>query len=504
MTMTHPGLPLQWALLVIAALVLLPLWALLTSAPMHYQQRRWSLAQLPLLGLMVQGMARNPGLLLVLKLIFVGLFLLIIYAGLWGTPIPERNLATTLTWNLWWSGIVLAVFFSGSAWCAVCPWDTIASWLVKHRLWRRSKSGSRLQLKVPRVLRSVWPATVLFVGFSWLELGVGVTTSPVETARLALLMVVLATLALALFEGKAFCRYMCPVGRTIGAYSQLSPLALRPIEQSTCDTCETLECYHGSDTIDACPTHLVMGRLQESTYCISCGNCTQSCPVQNISWSLRSPSVEALQDARPHTDEAVFMLTLLALTSFHGLTMLPAWATGMSRLGQLLGDSGQLLLSFSIGLLCAILVPLALYAALVLLASRVARLNFTKMFSGFAFAAIPLAFSYHMAHNLNHLIREASDWGSLLANPTGAGTAPLSMMEKHARAQSMLLPGDLVTLLQALLLVAGLWLAVLVVRHRGQRLFGLAGWQLLPMLLFCVAITGLNLWLLAQPMVMRM
>ena len=491
-------------MLVVAALVLLPLWAVLTSAPALYRQRHWSLAQLPLLGTPLRRLGQTSSLLLALKLLFVGFFLLIIYAGLWGTPIPERNLATTLTWNLWWSAIVLAVFFSGSAWCAVCPWDTIASWLVKHRLWRRSQSGSRLQLKVPRVLRTIWPATLLFVGFSWLELGVGITTSPADTARLALLMVVLATLALALFEGKAFCRYMCPVGRTIGAYSQLSPLALRPIEQTTCDQCESLECYHGSSTIDACPTNLVMGRLQESTYCISCGNCTQSCPEQNVTWSLRSPSVEAIQDARPHLDEAVFMLTLLALTSFHGLTMLPDWVAAMSQVAQLIGDSGQLLYSFSIGLFSAILLPLAVYAGLVYSVARITRVNFRKMFSGFAFAAIPLAFSYHMAHNLNHLIREGSDWASPLRNPTGAGTLPLSMLEKHARAQSMLLPQDLVTLLQALLLVAGLWLAVLVVRHRGQRLFGLAGWQLLPMLLFCTAITGLNLWLLAQPMVMRM
>jgi ferredoxin len=247
-----------------------------------------------------------------------------------------------------------------------------------------------------------------------------------------------------------------------------------------------------------------MGRLQESTYCISCGNCTQSCPVQNISWSLRSPSVEAIEDARPHSDEAVFMLTLLALTSFHGLTMLPGWATGISQLARFIGDSGQLLFSFSIGLLGAILLPLVLYAGLVFVVARSAGLNFTKVFPGFAFTAIPLAFSYHMAHNLNHLIREGGDWASLLTNPTGAGTLPLSMMEKHARTQGMWLPQDMVTLLQALLLVGGLWLAVLVVRHRGQRLFGLGGWQLLPMLLFCVAATGLNLWLLTQPMVMRM
>ena len=95
MTMNHPGLPLEWAMLVVAALVLIPLWAVLTSAPAQYRQRHWSLAQLPLLGTPLRRLGQTSSLLLALKLLFVGLFLLIIYAGLWGTPIPERNLATT-------------------------------------------------------------------------------------------------------------------------------------------------------------------------------------------------------------------------------------------------------------------------------------------------------------------------------------------------------------------------------------------------------------------------
>ncbi len=44
----------------------------------------------------------RPWPLVTLKLLVVALFLLIIVAGLFGTPIPERNIATVLTWNLWW------------------------------------------------------------------------------------------------------------------------------------------------------------------------------------------------------------------------------------------------------------------------------------------------------------------------------------------------------------------------------------------------------------------
>ena len=40
------------------------------------------------------------------------------------------------------------------------------------------------------------------------------------TALLALFMVVLATLSLSLFERNPYCQFFCPVGRTIGFYSQ--------------------------------------------------------------------------------------------------------------------------------------------------------------------------------------------------------------------------------------------------------------------------------------------
>lgn len=508
MIMTHPGLPIELAIIIGISMLLLGLWALKSKAPSHATTASTSLAHIPILGTFFKYISQHTWPLLMLKMVFALLFVLIVVAGLWGTPIVERNLATTLTWNFWWAGIIIAILISGSAWCAVCPWDNIASWLVNHKLWHRSNSNSRLQLRVPNVLRNIWPASLLFIGFTWLELGVGIVASPYATALLALAMVILATTALALFEGKAFCRYMCPVGRTVGAYSQLAPVALRPINSDTCRSCKTLECYHGSEKIAPCPTQQIMGRLQENTYCTSCGNCTQSCPSHNISWQLRSPSSEAINDARPHTDEAFFMLILLALTIFHGLTMLDNWQIYISQIAQNINDSGQLLLSFTIGLIACLLLPILLYGVSIWLTSKLcdetAGISFKKLFSGFAFVSLPLAFSYHIAHNLNHFIRESSNWTELLSNPLGIDTQPLSMMEKHIRHMAMMIPEDMLFALQGLLMAAGFFIAVQVIRHRGSHLFAARGIQLLPMLLFAALISGINLWMLVQPMTMRM
>jgi polyferredoxin len=505
MTMTHPGLPVVWVVVSVLAMIVCSLWVLTARAPEQFTRKSIAVVNWPVIGPLVRYLTRQIWLLLFLKIVFVLLFVLIIIAGLWGSPLPERNIATVLTWNIWWTGVIISVVFFGSAWCAVCPWDTISNWLVRHRLWHRSNSSTQLHRAVPAVLRSLFPALLMLMILTWLELGIGVTESPYATAVLALMMVVLATLSLVLFEGKAFCRYICPVGRTIGVYGQLAPVELRPIDTDICRECDSLACFHGTQTIDPCPTKLVMGRLQESTYCISCGNCTQSCPDKNIAWRLRTPSVEVIQDARPHLDESFFLLGLLALTSFHGLTMLPEWQEWISTLGRLLDDSGQLLMSFSVSLFGYVVLLVGFFAGIVLITKQVAGTgSFARTFSVFAFSALPLAFAYHLAHNLNHLLRETSNLFSLLLNPLGIDTQPLSLQEKHERANQLLISEDWLFGLQACLMMLGFSLALQVIRYRGFRQLQIKKIKLAPMVIFLASLNTFHLWLLMQPMTMRM
>jgi hypothetical protein len=347
------------------------------------------------------------------------------------------------------------------------------------------------------------------VGFTWLELGMGITTDPYATALLALLMVSLATVSMAVYERKAFCRYICPVGRTLGSYSALAPVALQPIDTRTCADCTPLECYHGTEDVAPCPTHLVMGRLNANTYCTSCGACALSCPHHNVDWGLRPIGEEILRNTRPRRDEAWFVLGLVSLTTFHGFTMMPYWEDWMRRLAYLIGDSGQLLVSFSIGMAAAMLAPIAVYLACVWLTRHLGRLreSFHSVFSALALSTLPLAFSYHIAHNLSHLVRESHGFWSVLLNPLGTGTLPLSMQELHYRHMNPLLPDDVVFALQATLVLFGFWLALRVARYRLQTLRGgrpQTRIALAPSLLFIGSASLVNLWLLMQPMVMRL
>jgi len=504
--MVHPGITPDWVLLVLFAMSLIVIRSLLLKRATAGNAVGISFPQLPGISRYLAVVLTRPWLLVAARLFAVAVFLLVIYAGLFGTQVPERNIATVLTWTVWWSAVIMSVFFVGSAWCAICPWDALSSWMVRRKLWRRGSDSTSLNLRVPKIFRSVWPALLMFVGLTWLELGVGVTTNPYATALLALLMVVLASVSLAFYERKAFCRYFCAVGRTIGAYSSVSPVALRPVNEAICADCKTLECYHGTTEVEPCPTHLVMGRITQNTYCTSCGACTISCPKQNVNWRLRPVGEEIVHASRPHWDEAWFILGLLSLTVFHGMTMMPYWEGWMRRLAYVIGDSGSLLGSFSIGMSVSMLIPIVAYVAVVKLTQWVTRsdLEFRRLFSTLAFSLLPLAFSYHIAHNLTHLVRESQGFWSVVMNPLGVGTLPLTMHETHMRHMNPMLPDNMVFALQGMLVIFGFWLALKIAKQRVTASVGGGISGFMPMLIFISMVSLTNLWLLMQPMIMRM
>jgi len=513
--MVHPGLSAQWVAGIITVMLFIgvkTVWQTSSDTLSKQHNPGFSFNHLPILGGLFARLVTRPGVITVFKLIAASLFLLVIYAGLFGTPVPERNIATVLTWTVWWSAVVISVFFVGSAWCAVCPWDAIATWLVRRRLWRRGSQSASLNITVPKIFRSIWPALFMFIGLTWLELGAGVTTSPYATALMALFMVVLATISLAVYERKAFCRYFCAVGRTLGAYGGMAPVALRPIDNQTCADCKTLECYHGTNDIEPCPTHLVMGSMTQNTYCTSCGACTQSCPHENVSWRLRKVGDEIIHASRPHTDEAWFILGLMALTLFHGFTMMPYWEDWMRQLAYVIGDSGQILMSFSIGMFVSMLIPVILYLLVIYVTRVIGKIQMEvgRVFNALAFSLLPIAFTYHIAHNLSHLVRESHGFWSVLFNPLGSNTAPLSMHEIHMRHMNPLLGNDIIFALQATLVLFGFWLSLRIAR---QRLFSVMNSNeastgsfiaYVPILLLITGISLTNLWLLMQPMIMRM
>lgn len=438
----------------------------------------------------------------------VSMFFLVIAAGLFGNQNPALNIAPILTWTIWWGGLVILIMFAGKAWCWVCPWDAVAGWMEKLRFWQKSDDGLSLNLKWPKPLRNIVIATVLFVGLTWIELGFGVTMRPAITAYLAIAMLLMAIVSAFLFEKKGFCRYACIVGRVSGLYAMFSGVEVRSKDQSVCRTCSGKECVKGSETAYGCPTFLFPGYLTCNTYCIQCMECVQACPEDNLAINLRPWGADLIDQHRPRTDEAYLALLMLSITGFHGLTMTPNWA----RLNEWLSRSLSLgnLLAFSLGMAMLLLAPILVYAVLIRLSYSLGnsstasdRLSFRDYFVRYAYALLPIALFYHLAHNMEHLMMEGPKVVALLSDPFGwnwnlFGTAHWSIPP--------LISLDMLWIVQVVLVLVGHVYSLWIAHHTSRQLFAnvaSARRSQLPMLLAMIGFSVFSLWLLKQPMEMR-
>jgi len=430
---------------------------------------------------------------------------LILTAGFYGTPVAERNFATVATWTIWWTLLIVDIVLLGRMWCLVCPWDALASWIRRLAFWRRRDDEPlALELPWPRWLKNVYPATLLFVGLTWLELGFGVTRRPRATAILGLVMILLAVLPALVFERRSFCRYGCLVGRICGLYSMLAPVEVRARSLDVCRTCTTKDCLHGNERGYPCPTGQVLAGMQTNTYCTVCTECFKSCRKTNVALNVRPWGSDLETLRKPRRDEAILALVLLSLTSFHGLTMTPTWTDALARLRSITGLG--YLAAFSLGMTVVLLLPAATYLTSTLTAALGRRAAFVPMALQYAYPLIAVALMYHLAHNAGHFLLEAGVFVPVLSDPLGNGA---DLLGTAHLAPGPLAPTWLVRSLQIALVLLGLAWALRATERAHRRLqasgvlprIGLR--QRIAPAAFVLLVSALNLWLLAQPMEMR-
>jgi len=510
---TMAGLPAPALLAALLAALILTLWSLRRGAA--GLEGRSATPRFDLLSVApFRSLVSRRPFQFALQLPLVLALFLILSAGFLGSPVAERNIATVLTWTIWWTLLIVDIVLLGRTWCLVCPWDALASWMRRLAFWRRRpEEPLALELKWPRWLKNVYPATLLFVGLTWLELGFGVTRSPRATAILGLLMLMLAVVPALLFERRSFCRYGCLIGRICGLYSMLAPVEVRPRSLDVCGACRTKACFAGNGKGYPCPTGQCLPAMKVNTYCTLCTECVKSCPEENVAINVRPWGADLQSPAGPRRDEAVLALVMLSLTSFHGLTMTPAWN---GALAWLRGLTGMRHLSvFSIGMAAVLVAPALAYLLFSAAAVRRARPRaeagafrpaLALAAGRYAYPLIAVALMYHLAHNLGHLLTEAGSLVPVLSDPFGSGQDLLGTAGFAPTALAA--PASIWTIQIALVLTGLVW--ALRATERTHRWLA-KDWSIgsLPLAArvitaaFILIMTAANLWLLAQPMEMR-
>jgi hypothetical protein len=154
--------------------------------------------------------------------------------------------------------------------------------------------------------------------------------------------------------------------------------------------------------------------------------------------------------------------------------------------------------------------PILIYAVLVgisywLGASRLQdrTLSYRDYFIRYAYALLPIALFYHLAHNLEHLLREGPKVVTLASDPFGRGSNLLGTLDWSVPPLVSL---DVLWILQILLVLVGHVYSLWVAGRTSGHIFGSRKRALLsqiPLLAGMILFSVFSLWLLKQPMEMR-
>jgi hypothetical protein len=306
----------------------------------------------------------------------VGLLVLTIAAGLWGTPSPVANIAPTLFWVGMMLGLAVVTAVLGDVFQIVNPW---------FALLRLLHLGQRFLLRYPRTL-AYWPAFFCYLALSWLEL-----MAPPRPSLLACALLAYSGLTAAgsvLFGREAWFRH-----------AELFSVFFR-----------------------------VIGKLSPVAYI-----------RDNGSWLIRlRPALSGtLEDPPRHISLLLFLLFMLAGTTYDGVFQTSYWAglywhTLMVWFHPIWGDDtarAQALLAPGYviyqrgGLIAAPFVYLAVYLA-AMEAMRVLtgrHMPVCVRALRFAYSLVPIALSYMVAHAWTELLTVIPVLPFLLTDPFGVG-----------------------------------------------------------------------------------
>lgn len=406
-----------------------------------------------------------------------------IVAGMIGTPVGSHNFSIVFVWIAWWTALILiAVPFFGRGWCAVCPIPLPGEWLQRGAiLTPPDKRPKWLNLRVPKMFRNIWLQNISFLLLALFS-SVLLTTPDITGIVLAVMLFSVIGLS-TIFERRAFCRYLCPVGGFIGIYSQIAPIELRIKDKQVCTSCVGKPCYNGSTAGYGCPWDVFPGGLTKNTYCGLCMECIRTCPHDNIALNMRSFAAD-LAKPSVRMDEAFKAFIMFGSSMIYAGVLLGPW--GMLKDAAYNVGTGTWFVYVAVFLAIIFgLLPGAF--ALGFLKGSSTR-SFKQRFASLSTALIPLGLMFWVAFSLSFVLANASYIIAALSDPLGLGwnLFGTANMAWQPMLTMLLAPA------QTLALVSGLiWSA-----RTAQKTAIEVRVSSLPVIMYCFVATAFMLWLL--------
>jgi hypothetical protein len=377
---------------------------------------RYDLTRIPLLKALLRS--RWPQFLIVITAL-AG-FGLAIASGLWGTPVGSRNFGIIFVWIAWWALLMLvAVPLLGRGWCSICPIPAPGDWLQRGALLEPNGSGLGLGRRWPNRFRNIWlqnGAFTLVALFSTVIL-----TQPRVTAVVLLAFLFTAIGASLIFERRAFCRYLCPVGGFIGLYSQVSPVEVRVKDGAVCAAHTEKTCYTGNDQGYGCPWQVFPPGLIKNTYCGTCMECLRTCPHDNIAVNLRVPGLDLEVPRGRKLDESFKAFIMLGSAILYSAVLLGPWGS-LKMAAYSVGSLSWVLYAAVFLVFVLALLPGLFYLS-VWVGNKLAHTaeQTKKTFISMTYALVPLGMCAWIAFSLSFVFANFSYVWMVISDPFGWG-----------------------------------------------------------------------------------
>ena len=294
----------------------------------------------------------------------------------------------------------------------------------------------------PKFLRSMWITTILFASIMLFDFVVGMFVNPFYTALFVVLLVSLDIILGKVYERRAFCMYVCPLGGLIGVYGMTGMVEIRNKDIRVCSKCRTKDCLKGRTYTEdvnpmtgeprvldwpagyACPMGEFPMVMDSNLGCIQCTECLKSCPNDNISYNIRVPLVDTYAMKKRRFDQAGLAAVLVGLTLAVIMPSVPVvqnalnFALHFKVFGVL--QLPEFLVTALWFIFAAFIAPIGGLFLMLILSKYLGQLHdksLKELFNVFAFAVIPLGLSMHLAFWVVRIFEHLPSVLSVLADP---------------------------------------------------------------------------------------
>jgi NAD-dependent dihydropyrimidine dehydrogenase PreA subunit len=413
-------------------------------------------------------------------------FIFTITTALFGSRVGSHNFTIIMVWIAWWTTLKLGFIpFGGRSWCSICPIPLPGDWLQQGGILEKGRRKLGLNQRWPRHLKGTWLQSG---GFLLIGLFSAVTlTDPHVTGWVLLALFGLAILMSLIFEHRAFCSYVCPIGGFSGLYAKAAPVEVRVVDKEICAKHGDKSCYQ------ACPWGLYPLAFKDSSACGLCMECLRACPKDNLALNLR-PYGNDLERPRSFSrlDETFLALTMLGSALAFSAVFIGPWGWLKSAAFEI-GSRQWMVFAVGFLLLTLLFLP-ALFTLCVWLwkTTSQSHLPLKRLIADQGHGLLPLGLLAWIAFTISFALPKLNLVVGVLNDPFGWGWHLLNA----SNTVRLLDVSGFSPYLQVILLLIGIFWSANVTRKSSKSGGEKSSLLNIPVMAFYLAFSVAMLWLL--------